>query len=297
MGTSDAELADFLRTRRARVRPTGFDRISIKGRRVPGLRREEVASLAGISVEYYARLERGRSTGVSDQVLYAVARALQLDDVETGHLFDLARAAVRPRELGHDSRRDAVRPMLQRILDALGAMPAWISNQRMDFLAANQLGRAIYSELLADPTDQANNARFVFLNPRSRTFYVTWDQAADEVVAALRRYAARNPNDTGLTNLVGGLVTRSEEFRTRWSAHDVVWQHSGSKRLNHPIAGELDLNYERLDIPGDPGLSIFVHTASTGTPTAKRLALLGERTAAPESPPVWGRDRTAATRP
>src|SRR5436305_493082 len=215
------EIRDFLTSRRARITPEQAGLRSYGRRRVPGLRHEEVAVLAGVSVPYYTRLERGDMSGVSEGVLEALARALELDDAERAHLFDLARAVqptgARPR------RRQAklrVRPEVQWTLDAVTGAAAIVGNQRLDILAANQLGRALFSELYAAPARPVNNARFVFLDPRSEAFYGDWERVAGECVAILRWAAVRDPHDRDLSDLVGELATHSEAFRTRWPAHD-----------------------------------------------------------------------------
>ena len=213
-----SDVRDFLASRRARIRPeqAGLPAFGTN-RRVPGLRREEVASLAGVSVDYYTRLERGNLTGVSQSVLEALASALQLDEAERAHLLDLARAANWTRRSRRRPGQQLVRPSVQRILDAMTAAPAYVRNGRRDILAANRLGHALYSEAYADPVRPVNIARFVFLSPRARTFFVNWERAANDTVAILRTEAGRNPYDQGLTNLVGELSTRNEEFRTRWA--------------------------------------------------------------------------------
>ncbi len=216
------DIRDFLTSRRARITPERAGLPAYGGkRRVAGLRREEVALLAGVSVDYYTRLERGNLTGVSESVLHAVARALQLDDAEREHLFDLARAANATPRTRRRTSAAGVRPSVQRVLDAMSGAPAWVHNDRLDFLAANRLGYALYSEFFTDPVRPANSARFMFLNPRSRDFYPDWEQIADNTVAILRGAAGRDPFDENLTKLVGELSTRSEDFRTRWAAHNV----------------------------------------------------------------------------
>lgn len=271
-----AEIREFLATRRAKITPELAGLPDYGGsRRVPGLRREEVAMLAGVSVDYYVRLERGNLAGASEAVLESIARALQLDEAERGHLFALARAA---NSTGVQRRRrpapQRARPGIQRLLDAITDTPAWVRNGHMDFLAANRLGRALYSELFASPVRPANNARFVFLDPRSRDFYVDWEKGADDIVAILRAEAGRTPYDPGLTELVGELSTRSAEFATRWASHNVKYHRTGTKRLHHPVVGDLELDYEALDFPGDPGLRMFVYTAAPSSPSADALALL-----------------------
>jgi transcriptional regulator with XRE-family HTH domain len=273
-----SEIRDFLRSRRAKITPEQANLVWYGGnRRVPGLRREEVAMIAGVSIDYYARLERGNLNGVSDEVLDSIARALQLDEAETAHLFDLARAAresasVSPRRRSTSPQQ--VRPSMQRLLDAMTGAPAWVRNERMDFLAANQLGRALYSEVFASPMRPPNNARFVFLDPRSREFYTDWEQGANDIVAILRSYAGRNPNDRGLTDLIGELATRSETFRTKWANHNVRFHRTGLKRLHHPVVGDLELAYEAMELPADPGLTMFAYTAEPGSASEERLSLL-----------------------
>jgi hypothetical protein len=236
-----------------------------------------VALLAGVSVDYYNKLERGNLAGVSESVLDALSRALQLTEAEHDHLYDLARTAnthggAASRRHRPSARR--VRPGLQLVLDAITEAPADLRNGRRDVLAANRLGRALYSEMYADPVRPVNVARFTFLSPRSREFFRDWDQSATDVVASLRTEAGRNPYDKGLSDLIGELSTRSEEFRVLWAAHNVRQHTSGTKRLHHPVAGDLDLGFEALQLPGDSGLTLVVYTAQPGTPTAAALAFL-----------------------
>jgi len=271
-----SEAREFLSTRRARLTPEQAGIIGGNRRRVVGLRREEVAMLAGMSVDYYARMERGDLSGVSPEVLDALARALHLDEAETSHLHDLARAASpggpgrkRPRQTG-----TTVRPALQRLLDTINA-PAYISNPRKDFLAVNPIGHAVFSPVIDDPANQRNNARFTFLNPASQNFYTDWEAGANSIVASLRVEAGRNPHDRALTDLIGELVTRSDVFRTRWAAHDVRFHRTGSKRIHHPDVGDLVFDYEALELPADPGLIVFTMTPTLDTPTDERLRLLG----------------------
>jgi transcriptional regulator with XRE-family HTH domain len=248
------EVREFLSSRRARLKPEQAGLPAYGGnRRVPGLRREEVALLAGLSSDYYVQLERGRLNGVSESVLNAVANALQLDEAERTHLFDLARTA---NASGGKPRRPSpqkVRPGLQRVLDAITDAPTWIRNGRSDVLATNQLGRAVYAPVLDDPIRPANTARFTFLNPAGAEFYGDWETTAKDMVAVLRAEAGRNPYDRGLTDLIGELSTRSETFRTLWASHDVLFHQTGRKRLLHPVVGDLDLTYEAFDLSADPG--------------------------------------------
>jgi transcriptional regulator with XRE-family HTH domain len=249
---------------------------SYGSRRVPGLRREEVAVLAGVSVPYYTRLERGDMNGVSQSVLEALARALEFDDAERAHLFDLARAAqptgARPRPRRAKQR---VRPEVQWTLDAVTGAAAYVGNQRLDLLAANHLGRALFSELYAAPTRPVNSARFVFLDPRAETFYDDWERVAGECVAILRWAAGRDPHDRDLSDFVGELATHSDAFRTRWAAHDVRFHNTGVKHFHHPVVGELSLSFNRLDLPADHGLTIFTYTAEPGSRSEEALELLG----------------------
>jgi transcriptional regulator with XRE-family HTH domain len=268
------EIRQFLTSRRARITPQQAG-LPVYGanRRVPGLRREEVALLAGVSVDYYTRLERGNLGGVSEAVLDALAQALQLDEAERGHLFDLARAANTTAPTRRRPAQQRVRPGVQRILDALDA-PADLRNGRRDILAANRLGYALYSEMFIDPVRPANIARFVFLSPRAREFFPDWEGAANDLVANLRTEAGRNPYDRGLQDLVGELSTRSQEFRTRWAAHNVRQHQTGRKQLHHPVVGDLELTYEVLALPADPGLSLVVYGAEPGSASQDGLKLL-----------------------
>lgn len=230
--------------------------------------------LAGVSVDYYVRLERGNLSGASESVLEALANALQLDDAERDHLFDLARAAG-PASSRAAGRRPtgSVRPTVQRILDSISA-PAWVRNGRLDHLAHNRASRALYSPLLDSPARPTNTARFLFLDEASREFFVDRDQATADVTALLRMEAGRRPHDKGLTQLIGELSTRSEEFRRLWARHDVKFHRSGAKQLRHPAVGLLDLEFEAMELPSDPDLTLLVYAVAPGTPAADTLALL-----------------------
>lgn len=279
------DLREFLTTRRARVSPEQSG-LPVYGanRRVAGLRREEVALLAGISVEYYTRLERGTAGNVSDGVLGGLARALQLDEAERDHLHRLVRAAGTPAGRGprRAPARTQVRPALQRILDEM-PLPAFLRNGRFDVLAANDLGRALYSPLYEQaaahtPSGPPNSARFVFLDPDAPAFYLDYDKAADDCVAFLRAEAGRDPYDRFLSDLVGELSTRSEDFRRRWAAHDVRYHRTGRKRLHHPLVGDLELDYESFELPGDPGQRLNVYVAPPDSPSEDALRLLASWT-------------------
>ena len=270
------EMRDFLVSRRARITPEQARLPAYGGnRRVAGLRREEVALLAGVSIDYYTRLERGRAGGASDGVLEGIARALHLDEAERAHLFDLARAAGPP--VPRPPRRAApqeVRPSVRRILDSMAAAPAYVRNARLDLLAANRLGAALFAPVLTSPAQPANNARFLFLDPAARDFYVGWERQAQDVVAMLRAEAGRSPHDKALSNLIGELSTRSENFRTWWAAHNVRFHQTGVKRFCHPVVGDLTLTFEALDLAADAGLRISAYTAEPGTPSEDALKVL-----------------------
>jgi transcriptional regulator with XRE-family HTH domain len=270
-----AQIREFLASRRARITPEQAGLPAYGGnRRVAGLRREEVAMLAGISIDYYVRMERGSLGGASDGVLEGVARALQLDDAERDHLFDLARGAEPQPARLRRSREPGVTASVQQVLDAIGNAPAWVRNARHDMLATNLLARALYAPLLADPGRPPNNARFVYLDPASRDFFADWDRAADDIAAMLRLEAGRNPYDKKLVELIGELSTRSEDFRIRWAAHNVRFHRTGHKKLHHPVVGRLDLNFEAMELPSQPGLTMLVYTAPQGSPAADSLNLL-----------------------
>ncbi|MGH9093272.1 MAG: helix-turn-helix transcriptional regulator [Acidimicrobiales bacterium] len=269
-----SEIREFLTSRRAKITPERAG-LPVYGdnRRVLGLRREEVALLAGVSVDYYTRLERGNMSGASETVLDSLARALQLDEAERAHLFDLARAAG---PMGRTRRRGAlrqIRPSVQRVLDAMTA-PALVQNGRLDILAANQLGFALYSTHVS-PGWPANGARFVFLDPSAEHFYLDWDRVANEVVAMLRSEVGRDPYDRALSDLVGELSTQSAVFRTKWAAHNVRFHNTGVKHLHHPVVGDLELIYEAMELSADTGLTIFAYTAAPGSRSEEALKLLG----------------------
>lgn len=237
--------------------------------------------LAGVSVEYYARMERGDLRGVSDEVLDSVARTLRLDDAEIDHLHALAESAgPQPARRRRKQLEQPFRPSLQRFIDAV-AMPVWVRDRRMDFVAANAQGRALYAPLLDDPASRGNTARFTFLSPAARVFFPDWAQNATDVVATLRTYAGQNPRDKRLTDLIGELVTRSDDFRQRWAAHDVRHHRTGLKRIHHPEVGDLELVYEAMDFPANPEWFMFGYTAEPGSPSEERLRLLGSLAADP----------------
>jgi transcriptional regulator with XRE-family HTH domain len=271
-----AEVHDFLTSRRAKVTPEQAGLPTAGQRRVPGLRRTEVAALAGMSVEYYAKLERGQLAGVSPGVLEAIARALQLDDAERAHLMRLAQEANGSGALLRPSRRPkqrTIRPSLQWSLDSITA-PAIVVNLRQDLLAANLLGRAMYSDVHTDPAGVPNFGRFTFLDPTARRFYPDWNLAADMFVANLRTAAGVDPHDKGLHDLVGELSTRSDEFRRRWGAHNVRIHGTGVKTFHHHVVGELALAYESMELRAEPDLIMTIYAAEPASPTAHALSLL-----------------------
>jgi transcriptional regulator with XRE-family HTH domain len=289
-----SDIRDFLASRRARITPEQAGLLPGGGRRrVPGLRREEVAVLAGVSTEWYTRLEKGHITGVSEDVLEAVARALQLDEAERTYLLDLARAA-RPSRTPQRRSRAQLQPRVQWMLDSMTGSAAFVANGRLDIVAANPLGRALHAPLFDVPGRPANFARFQFLDPRAHDFYPDWEGAANVTVALLRAEAGRYPNDAQLRELVGELSTVSEEFRTRWAAHNVRIHHNGAKSFRHPVVGPLDLGYYTLELPTEAhrGLRLTIYTAEPGTPSEDALRLLASWAATtdpavtPAVPPV-----------
>ncbi len=279
-----AQVREFLVSRRERITPAqaGLPAYGGANRRVKGLRREEVALLAGMSIDYYVRMERGNLSGASDAVLDGIASALQLDEAERAHLFDLARAAQPAPPRHRRAKASGVTDVIQQILDAITDAPAWVRNARHDMLAANRLARALYAPVLADPRRPANNARFVYLDPAAHEFFADWERAADDIAAMLRSEAGSNPHDKQLVELIGELSTRSEEFRARWAAHNVRFHRTGHKRLHHPVVGILDLDYEAMEFPAHPGLTLLTYTAAAGTPTADSLKMLASWAATAE---------------
>jgi transcriptional regulator with XRE-family HTH domain len=280
-----AAIREFLASRRARITPEQAGLPAYGGnRRVKGLRREEVAMLAGMSIDYYVRLERGNLAGASDTVLEGLARALQLDDAERAHLFDLARAAEPTPARSRKSAPATVPASVQLVLDAINDAPAWVRNARHDMLAANRMARALHAPMLADPRRPANSARFVYLDPASQDFFQDWERAADDIAAMLRSEAGRNPHDKLLIELIGELSTRSEDFRTRWAAHNVRFHRTGLKKFHHPVVGDLELTFEAMEFPAHPGLTLLAYVAPVGSPTADSLKLLASWAATTEVP-------------
>ncbi|WP_153142800.1 helix-turn-helix transcriptional regulator [Nesterenkonia halophila] len=306
-----AQVREFLMSRRARVTPDQVGLPPGTNRRVDGLRRSEVATLAGVSVEYYTRLERGAIDGASPEVLDSIARALLLGDAERAHLFDLAQAAspvARPPRR-RSARRWTPHRGLQWALDAVTAGPAFVRNGRMDLLAANPLAQAFYQQVYDMPGRPPNIARYIFLDQRALDFHPEWDAVADVTVAILRTEAGRDPRNKELHDLIGELSTRSEEFRRRWGAHDVRHHGSGAKRFRHPVVGEMTLAYEGLEMAAEPGLTLTIYAAEPATPSAERMQLLASwaaseqgddeqagQSAAPESGGTPRRDQRGGDR-
>ena len=281
------EVREFLMSRRARLTPEQAGLAAGSNRRVAGLRRSEVAVLADVSVEYYAKLERGSIAGASSSVLESISRALRLDDTERAHLFDLARAADGIPTSGRSRRRATVqtgaRLSLQWALEAITEGVAFVRDPYQNLLATNALGRAFYSPVIGDGGRTPNLARFQFLDPASRDFYPDWDLFGEMCVGIMRAEAGRDPHDRTMQDLVGELSTRSETFRTLWGAHNVRTHGSGTKRFRHPVAGELTLAYEELAITAEPGLVLLVYTAEPGSPSAERLHLLASWSASEDA--------------
>ncbi|KDN75789.1 XRE family transcriptional regulator [Streptomyces olindensis] len=276
------EIRGFLAGRRAKITPERAGLPTSGRRRVPGLRREEVAVLAGVSTEWYTRLEKGHLSGVSEEVLAAVAQALQLDEDERTYLFDLARAArARPARRAPSRRGEAaVPPRVQWLLDSMTLSSAFVRNGRQDVIAHNALARALHTPVFDSPTTdrhgRPNIARYIFLDPGARDFFVDWDAATAATTALLRAEAGREPHDRVLRELIGELSTLSPEFRGQWAVHDVRIRHDGVKRLRHPEVGELELSYQSLDLPLSRRAvhDLTLYTAEPGSTSEERLKLL-----------------------
>lgn len=266
------DLREFLRSRRARLQPEDVGiRPSAGARRVAGLRREELAHLAGVSVDYYVRLEQGRSLNPSEEVLEAISRALQLGDAERVHLFDLAKPSVARRR---PVRPQRVRPGVVQLMDSLVHQPAFLLGRRMDVLGSNRLARALLTDFDALPVRERNMIRWVFYDEGARELFPEWDQLASELVGVLRVDAGRHPDDPKLGELVGDLAVHSDEFRRWWAAHPVVQRASGTKRFRHPVVGDLTVDFEALALPGDPDQTLFIYTAEPASRSHDALKLL-----------------------
>jgi transcriptional regulator with XRE-family HTH domain len=267
---SRSELREFLTSRRGRITPQQAGLPQYGGRRrVPGLRRDELANLSGVSVEYYTKLERGNAQGVSDSVLEALARALRLDDAERAHLVDLARTSSTSSRARRRPSLERVRPGIQQLLDAMTEVPAIVQNGRLDLLASNKLGRALFADMFDEPRQRRtqaapNFARYTFFDPRALERYPDWSHTAGDIVALLHAEAGRTPDDRKLKELVGELTTRSTEFSVMWASHNVRWHTTGTKKLQHPVVGEIILAYEGLGLAADPGQTLITFTAEPG---------------------------------
>jgi MmyB-like transcription regulator ligand binding domain len=284
-GDVRGQIREFLTTRRARITPAqaGLPVFGGGRRRVKGLRREEAALLANISIEYYTRLGRGTATGVSESVIDGITHAQQLDDAERAHLVDLLRTAS-PLPPRRQPTRQRVRPTVQRVLDSMIGTPAFVLNGRLDILGANALGHALFAPIYAHPTRPANTARFIFLDPHATEFFREWDKVANDTVAMLRTEAGRDPHNRQLSDLIGQLSTRSGDFRVRWAAHDVQIHSTGAKLLHHPVVGDLDLAFDTFPLGADPNQSLLTYTAEPGSPTHDALNLLASWAATTHDP-------------
>ncbi|MBZ6475943.1 helix-turn-helix transcriptional regulator [Streptomyces griseocarneus] len=274
------ELSEFLRSRRARLRPEDVG-LAVHGgrRRVPGLRREELALLAGVSVAYYTRLEQGRGQNVSASVIDAIATALRLDRAERNHLTHLVRPATAGRPRTGAVRPQRVRPAVQHLIDSMEGVPAYVLGRRLDIIAWNRLASALLGDFSALPPGQCNLARMIFLDPAARELYVEWEGKAADLVALLRLDAGCYPDDPRLAALVGELSVKSADFRALWAAHNVRDKGFGVKRLHHPVAGPLTLAYETLVLPADPDQQLVTYHAEPGSSSADALRLLASWTA------------------
>ncbi|MFG2781358.1 helix-turn-helix transcriptional regulator [Streptomyces prunicolor] len=285
-----SEIRDFLVSRRAKLAPERVGLPTSRRRRVPGLRREEVAALAGVSTEWYTRLEKGHISGVSEDVLEAVAQALLLNEDERTYLLELARAARPTRRRSHRRKDVKIPSPVQWMVDSMTMAPAFVRSGRLDIVASNALCRALYSPMFDSETTGdrgcANFPRYFFLDPGSRDFFVDWEEGARATVAVLRAEAGREPHDRALRELVGELSTLSPDFRTMWASHDVRIRHEGIKRLVHPEVGRLEMTFRSLDLPLPQRAvhDLIIYTAEPGTPSEDRLKLLASWTAPQASP-------------
>jgi transcriptional regulator with XRE-family HTH domain len=293
------DVREFLMSRRSRITPAQAGLPAYGGtRRVAGLKREEVAMLTGVSTEYYARLERGNLRGVSESVLESLAGALQLDEAERAHLLDLAKAAAPSRASGTRRVRADVRPSVERILAGMPGTPAYVRNSRMDIVAANSVCFALYAGILSPDTLPLNLARFMFLDPRSKDFFLEWDTLADDLAAALRTEAGRSPHDRALNGLIGDLATGSTEFSTRWARHNVRFHRSARKTLHNPLVGDIELTGDSLELPGE-GLTLIAYTAEPGSHAQEQLDFLTSWSTTGKRPiePAPANPRPSMTRP
>ncbi|MEU6556052.1 helix-turn-helix transcriptional regulator [Streptomyces sp. NPDC046915] len=278
-----AELSEFLRSRRARLKPEDVGLPDFgRHRRVPGLRREELAQLAGVSVAYYTRLEQGNGQNVSAEVLDSIARALRLTDAEQAHLTHLAKGKQHKKK--PSARPQQVRTSIGQLLDTMDAVPAYVVGRRSEILAWNRMAAAVFGDWAELPAAERNWARMVFLKPEYQDLFVDWEQKAIDIVCALRMDAGCYPDDPRLSALVGELSVKSEDFRRLWATHDVKEKNHGVKRLQHPLVGALSLHFESFKLADDADQSMIVYHAEPGSPSAEALRLLAS----------WGADATRA---
>jgi transcriptional regulator with XRE-family HTH domain len=288
-----SEIAEFLQSRRARLQPEDVGVPSTgERRRVPGLRRSELAQLAGVSVEYYTRLEQGRAGNVSDMVIDAIAQALRLDATERTHLTDL----LRPQPAARRRRRSSpqrLRPGVVQLLNSISS-PAFVLGRRMDVLAANRMARLLLTDFDALPGPERNMARWIFLGDEARELYPDWETVARETVAMLRFDAGRHPDDPELSELIGELSMKSPAFAGWWATHDVTERTFGTKDYRHPVVGELSIRYEALRLPDDPDQLLIAYTTEAGSPSERAMRLLDAWGGAEPAAPEPAEDRAAA---
>ncbi|GGJ66512.1 helix-turn-helix domain-containing protein [Streptomyces brasiliensis] len=278
-----AELSEFLRSRRARLKPEDVGLPDFgRHRRVPGLRREELAQLAGVSVAYYTRLEQGNGRNVSAEVLDSISRALRLTDAEHAHLTHLAKPKQHKKK--PSGRTQQVRGSLRQLLDTVDGVPAYVTGRRSEILAWNRMAAAVFGDWGDLPVAERNWARLVFLRPDYHDLFVDWEQKAIDIVCALRMDAGCYPEDPRLSALVGELSVKSADFRRLWATHDVKEKSHGVKLLHHALVGELSLNYETFKVADDGDQSLFVYHAEPGSASADALRLLAS----------WGTDASRA---
>jgi transcriptional regulator with XRE-family HTH domain len=283
---TDNRLGDYLRARREQVTPETVGIPAHGVRRVAGLRREEVAMLAGISADYYLRLEQGRDRNPSVQVLEALAGVLQLDATAADHLLSLG--ATRPRNRPRRPQREHVPPQIAQLLGVIG-LPAFVEGRFLDVLAANPLATALLPSIRVGE----NRLRSIFLDPAERALHHDWERTVPRLVAGFRGRVGNDIDDPRVVQLVGELSLGSEEFRTAWARHDVKPIQSKSIRMDHPQVGELSLGLAKLAVEGTDGQMLVVYHAEAGTTDAEKLAILSSLAAGTQ--PVADRDDVRRT--